>query len=80
VFVNRVGTEAGVRFWGGSRVIDPSGEILAQAPFWEPALITVDVDVDAAHRRRRELPLLAEARLALVGREVVRLIDEGGDT
>lgn len=80
VFVNRVGTEAGVRFWGGSRVIDPSGQTVAQAPFWDSALITVEIDVAAAHRRRRELPLLAEARLALIGREVHRLIDDGGDT
>jgi predicted amidohydrolase len=80
VFVNRVGTEAGVRFWGGSRVIDPTGETVTQAPFWEPGLITVDIDVGAARRRRRELPLLAEARLALVEREVHRLIADGGDT
>ncbi len=80
VFVNRVGTEAGVRFWGGSRVIDPTGETVAQAAFWEPDLITAEIDVDTAHRRRRELPLLAEARLALVEREVHRLIDDGGDT
>jgi predicted amidohydrolase len=25
VFVNRAGTEAGARFWGGSRVLDPTG-------------------------------------------------------
>jgi N-carbamoylputrescine amidase len=80
VFVNRVGTEAGVRFWGGSRVIDPSGEVVAQAPFWQSALMTVEIDMGAAHRRRRELPLLAEARLSLVAREVNRLIDNGGDT
>ncbi len=79
VFVNRVGTEGGARFWGGSRVIDPTGEIVDQAAFWEPALITVDIDVAAARRRRREVPLLAEARLALIEREVRRLIQEGGD-
>ncbi|MFD6358154.1 nitrilase-related carbon-nitrogen hydrolase [Nocardia tengchongensis] len=30
VFVNRVGDEDGTRFWGGSRVIDPSGQVTAQ--------------------------------------------------
>ncbi len=53
VFVNRVGTEAGVRFWGGSRVIDPSGETVAQAPFWEPALITAAARSPSPGRGRR---------------------------
>ncbi|MQA25425.1 MAG: amidohydrolase [Micromonosporaceae bacterium] len=79
VFVNRVGEENGARFWGGSRVLDPYGHVVAQAPLWEPALVTVNVDPSAARRRRREVPLIAEARLGLVAREVDRLIREGGD-
>jgi predicted amidohydrolase len=79
VFVNRVGTEGGVRFWGGSRVLDPTGEVVAEAALWEPALVTVDIEIAAARRRRRQVPLLAEARLGLVERELRRLIDEGGD-
>jgi N-carbamoylputrescine amidase len=79
VFVNRVGTECGARFWGGSRVLDPTGEVVAEAPLWEPALVTVDIDIAAVRRRRREIPLLAEARLGLVERELRRLIAEGGD-
>jgi len=79
VFVNRVGTEGGVQFWGGSRVLDPTGEVVAEAALWEPALVTVDIDIAAARRRRREVPLLAEARLGLVERELRRLIAEGGD-
>ena len=79
VFVNRAGTEAGARFWGGSRVLDPDGEVVALAPMHEPDLIVVDIEVAAARRRRDAVPLLAEARLSLIEREVRRLIDEGGD-
>jgi predicted amidohydrolase len=79
VFVNRVGSEAGAEFWGGSRVVDPRGETVAQAPLWEPSLTTVDVDISAARRCRREIPLLADARLGLIEREAHRMIDEGGD-
>jgi predicted amidohydrolase len=79
VFVNRVGTERGTRFWGGSRVLDPTGEVVAEAALWEPALVTVDIDIAAVRRRRRAFPLLAEARLGLVERELHRLIAEGGD-
>ncbi|WJV47092.1 nitrilase-related carbon-nitrogen hydrolase [Streptomyces flavofungini] len=80
VFVNRVGNENGATFWGGSRVVDPRGTVVAQAPKWEPALVTVDIDVREARRQRRMVPLVAEARLGLVEREVRRLIDEGGDS
>ena len=79
VFVNRVGTEDGGDFWGGSRVVDPHGEVVVQAPYGETALISVDIDVGFARRVRRELPLLAEARLGLIQRETARLIEEGGD-
>lgn len=80
VFVNRVGNEHGATFWGGSRVVDPRGTVVAQAPKWEPALVTVDIDPFEARRQRRVVPLVAEARLGLVDREVRRLIDEGGDS
>ena len=80
VFVNRVGNEHGATFWGGSRVVDPRGTVVAQAPKWEPALVTVDIDLAEARRQRRAVPLVAEARLGLVDREVRRLIDEGGDS
>ncbi|AVZ74475.1 amidohydrolase [Streptomyces lunaelactis] len=80
VFVNRVGNENGASFWGGSRVVDPRGAVVAQAPKWEPGLVTVDIDVHEARRQRRSVPLVAEARLGLIDREVRRLIDEGGDS
>ncbi|CAM5640691.1 carbon-nitrogen hydrolase [Streptomyces spiroverticillatus] len=80
VFVNRVGSENGASFWGGSRVVDPRGMVVAQAPKWESALVTADISVHEARRQRRAVPLVAEARLGLVAREVGRLIEEGGDS
>jgi predicted amidohydrolase len=79
VFVNRVGEEAGLRFWGGSRVVDPWGEVVAQAPRDEPALVTADLDLGTVRRRRRELPLLKEGRLGLLARELDRLLHDPGD-
>jgi predicted amidohydrolase len=79
VFCNRVGTEAGARFWGGSCVLDPDGQVVAEAPLWDDALVVADIDISAARRRRHAVPLVAEARLGLVQRELTRLIDAGGD-
>jgi predicted amidohydrolase len=79
VFVNRVGTEPGLDFWGGSHVHDPWGVRLAEAPVGEEAFVTADLDLGAVRRRRHELPLVKEARLGLLGRELDRLVAEGGD-
>jgi predicted amidohydrolase len=79
VFVNRVGDEGELSFFGDSHVYDPWGELVAQAPVGEPAFITVELDLGAVRRRRREMPLVKEARLALLSRELDRLAAEGGD-
>lgn len=79
VFVNRVGSIDGLEFWGGSCVVDPTGRLVAEAAVKEEALLVVDVDVPAARRRRRELPLLKDARLGLLARELERLIAERGN-
>jgi predicted amidohydrolase len=79
VFVNRVGAEGDLSFWGGSHVYDPWGELVAEAPVGEPAFVTAELDLSAVRRRRREMPLVKEARLALLSRELDRLAAEGGD-
>jgi predicted amidohydrolase len=79
VFVNRVGEEVGVTFWGGSRIVDPWGRIVVEAPRGEAALVHADLELGAVRRRRRELPLLKEPRLGLIRREIDRLLDDAGD-
>ena len=76
VFVNRVGSEGQVRFWGASRVVDPLGRVVAEAPEDDPALVIADLDLHAVERRRKELPVLKEARLDLLAREFHRLADQ----
>jgi predicted amidohydrolase len=79
VFVNRVGAEGDLSFWGGSHVYDPWGELVAEAPVGEEAFVTVELDLANVRRRRHEMPLVKEARLALLSRELDRLAAEGGD-
>jgi len=79
VFVNRVGVEGELEFWGGSHVVDACGDVLAEAPEGVEHVLLVDVDLAAVRERRRRVPLLREARLGLISREVERLLGEGGD-
>jgi predicted amidohydrolase len=52
VFVNRVGIEDGVAFWGGSAIFTPSGRMLAEAQENTEQLLTATLD-DAEVRRAR---------------------------
>ncbi|MGI8521995.1 MAG: nitrilase-related carbon-nitrogen hydrolase [Nocardioides sp.] len=79
VFVNRVGNQGPFDYWGGSHVVDPWGRVVAEAPPHEDHLLTVDLDLSDVRRRRREVPLVREARLGMLRREIDRLLDEGGD-
>ncbi|NDL57229.1 nitrilase-related carbon-nitrogen hydrolase [Phytoactinopolyspora mesophila] len=79
VFVNRVGAEGTMRFWGGSHVVDPWGNVVEEVPESQEHTLTVDIDLTDVRRRRRDIPLVKEARLGLLQREVRRLLDEGGD-
>lgn len=79
VFVNRVGDEGKLRFWGGSHVVDPWGDVVAECVEHDEHVLSVDIDINQVRRRRRDIPLVREARLGLIRREVDRLLDEGGD-
>lgn len=80
VFCNRVGDEGEhLRFWGGSHVVDPWGEIVCALPEGEEAIVTAEIDLANVRKRRREVPLVREARLGLLTREATRLAEEGGD-
>lgn len=73
VFVNRVGREGELSFFGRSHVVDPWGEFVAEADADVEELLVVEIDLDEVRRRRREIPLLREARLDLLRREIERL-------
>jgi predicted amidohydrolase len=72
VFVNRVGSEPGFSFWGGSHVVDPLGEVVAEAPRLEEALLVADVDLGRVAARRRELPLVGQLRPGVLAAELAR--------
>jgi predicted amidohydrolase len=74
VFVNRVGVDESITFWGGSEVIDPTGRPVFSAPLFEEGLYQVDVALEDLRRERLSLPLLRDERLELEARELARLV------
>jgi len=76
VFVNRVGVEESLTFWGGSQVIDPAGDVVFEAPLLEPGLFVTQIDLDDLRRERTALPLLRDERPEFVLRQLERLVRE----
>ncbi len=76
VFVNRVGIDESISFWGGSEVIGPNGEAIFSAPLFDDGLYFADVDLADVRRERIALPLLRDERLELAARELDRIIAE----
>lgn len=77
VMANHCGTEANVRFWGGSRIVDPFGQVLAEADDTEQ-LIVADLDYNDVRRARFQLPTVRDSNLDLMAREVDRLVNRVG--
>ncbi len=76
VFVNRVGVEESISFWGGSEVIGPDGAAVFSAPFYDDGLYLVDIDLAEIRRSRIGLPLLRDERPELQVRELDRIVAE----
>ncbi len=76
VFVNRVGIDESIAFWGGSEVIDPSGRPIFSAPLYDEGLFLVNVELADIRRERISLPLLRDERPELLVRELERIVAE----
>lgn len=50
--VNRVGTERGFHFIGGSKICGPSGNVLAEARHDHEAILYAEIDLQLARRKR----------------------------
>ena len=58
--VNLVGTEGGKTFAGGSIVCGPHGDVRAQAPLWDEAILAITLDPQDLTRARSDVPLLTD--------------------
>ena len=61
-YVNLVGVENGLQFWGGSRIVSPNGNIIAQAKLDEEDLMVGSVDYTDLERAEVFVPTLRDLR------------------
>ncbi len=75
-FVNRVGFEDGVGYWGGSRLLDPEGKTVARLDILEEGLELAEVDTDRVRRARMYSPILRDEKRWLTSAELGRIDGE----
>ena len=73
VFVNRVGVDESISFWGGSEVVGPSGASVTRAPLHEEGLFFAEIDPVELRHERIANPLLRDERPELVLRQLDRI-------
>lgn len=65
VFANHAGVKDDLHFWGGSHMVLPDGNFLAQAQIGEPELLITELDMDMLRRQRLILPFRRDDKLSL---------------
>jgi predicted amidohydrolase len=76
IFVNRVGVEESISFWGGSQVLGPGGEVVFDAPLHDEGLFIAELDLAEVRRQRVAMPLLRDERPEVVLRQLERIVRE----
>jgi NAD+ synthase (glutamine-hydrolysing) len=78
VYAGLLGFEGGKGFTGSSRVIGPAGDVRAEAPFDEPAILRVTIRLEDVAVARAALPMLGDLEANLP--ELVAQLESGGST
>lgn len=74
---NRVGVEDELKFWGGSILIDPGGEIICQGSEDKEEVLMGECDFTRIEELRRGWPFLRDRRVDAYGGLTERFLDGG---
>jgi predicted amidohydrolase len=61
-YVNLAGVEDGLQFWGGSRLVAPTGDVVAKAKYDEEDFVVADVDFGELRTAETFIPTLRDLR------------------
>lgn len=73
--INRIGTEDELTFWGSSFVADPTGQVIAEGPMDQPAVVMAECDLSLIDTQRRGWPFLRDRRIDAYQPLTRRLLD-----
>ncbi|HGY56996.1 MAG TPA: hypothetical protein ENK44_14910 [Caldithrix abyssi] len=73
VFVNRVGVEDGLMFWGGSEVIDPHGDRITKTEYFQEGYHLAEIDLLKLKHARINTTLLSDEKLNVLIEEFDRI-------
>ncbi len=75
-YCNRVGFEDDIHFWGGSAIFAPTGELTAEAPLMDAALLLATLDKRSIATARIMTPIVADENWDLTLRELGQAVGE----
>ena len=73
IYGNRCGFEDGVGFWGGSEIVDPFGQRIIKAKYYDQDFVVGEVGFEAVRRKRTMSPLLRDEDIDLTINELMRI-------
>lgn len=76
VSVNRVGSENGMRFWGGSFISNPFGKVLYKASHEDEVIHVEELDLEKSDAYRTHWPFMRDRRIDSYSQITKRFIDE----
>lgn len=76
IFANLAGYEDNLLFSGNSMVTAPGGIVVAEAPLFDEAMITVDISEDAVRKFRAVTPIMNEEDINIPLTELQRIRDQ----
>lgn len=71
IYVNCTGVQEGINFWGGSFAVNPKGEILAKAKYYEEDFIVLEMNLAEILASKKNRPILRH-----VNKEIFKLCYE----
>jgi predicted amidohydrolase len=75
-FVNRVGVEDGVNFWGGSELVGPDGNVLAHARFFDEDILVAQLDPEKVKHARQQSRHMLDENLLLTHKILGDMLQE----
>mgnify|MGYP001599891412 CR=1 FL=1 len=74
IYANRVGSEDGVTFAGGSFVFAPGGRLVARASYTDPDLVFCRIDLSSLREARRKWLFKRDEKPEAIWRSLERIV------